>query len=274
MTFGFMNAPTGFGPGSQPSEGDGADLDYMPMPSGMRTFHSPIPYLESAEGLEPAIACLRELAETAKEWSPDDGAIVVEAARLAKMDPRNRALIAETLGEGEVSAVVAGDRRFEVQESVFAGVWRVASGGTEHIEIGPLPRAIGQAPAIALAAPPMPGHGVVNAPAILTEIFDHAGQGGSHIVNLTLLPHTPEDLAYLDAVLGDGGVTILSRGYGNCRIERAAAPDIWRVRYFNSQDALILDTIEVGGIPEVALAAPEDIADSAARLAEVAEAIR
>lgn len=274
MTFGFMNAPTGFGPGSQPSEGEGADLDYMPMPSGMRTFHSPIPYVESAEGLGPAIACLRELAEAARKWSPDDGAIVVEAARLAQMDARNRALLAETLGEGEVSAMVSGQDRIEMQESVFAGVWRVACRGSEHIEIGPLPLAIAKAPAIAAAAPPMPGRGVVNAPAILTEIRDYAGQGGSHVVNLTLLPHTPEDLDYLDAALGHGGVTILSRGYGNCRIERAAAANIWRVRYYNSQDALILDTIEVGGTPEVALAAPEDIADSAARLAEVAEAVQ
>jgi hydrogenase-1 operon protein HyaF len=45
------------------------------------------------------------------------------------------------------------------------------------------------------------------------------------------------------------------------------------VRYYNSQDVLILDTIEVTTIPEVACAAPEDIADSAARLLEVAEAM-
>ena len=34
-------------------------------------------------------------------------------------------------------------------------------------------------------------------------------------------------------------------------------------------DALILDTIEVSEVPEVACAAPEDIADSAVRLAQM-----
>ena len=46
------------------------------------------------------------------------------------------------------------------------------------------------------------------------------------------------------------------------------------MRYYNSQDTLILDSIEVSTIPEVALAAPEDIADSAERLAEILETYR
>jgi hydrogenase-1 operon protein HyaF len=44
---------------------------------------------------------------------------------------------------------------------------------------------------------------------------------------------------------------------------------VWRVRYFNSMDTLILDTIEVTGVPEVACAAREDVADSAERLGEI-----
>ena len=39
-------------------------------------------------------------------------------------------------------------------------------------------------------------------------------------------------------------------------------------------DTLILDTFEVTTMPEVAMAAPEDLADSAARIREVLEAIR
>jgi len=78
----------------------------------------------------------------------------------------------------------------------------------------------------------------------------------------------------IDAGLGRGGITILSRGYGNCRIEATATPSVWRVRYYNSADTLILDTIEVSQVPEIACAAPEDIADSAARLADILEALR
>ncbi len=117
------------------------------------------------------------------------------------------------------------------------------------------------------------GEGVVNAPAILTELLDKsaAWQPGTppHVVNLSLLPHTPEDLDMIERVLGHGTLTILSRGYGNCRITSTATPHVWRVRYFNSMDTLILDTIEVTEVPEVACAAQEDLADSAERLGEI-----
>ncbi len=87
-------------------------------------------------------------------------------------------------------------------------------------------------------------------------------------------PIPREDLLWLDRMLGEGAVTILSRGYGNCRITATALPQVWRVQFFNSMDSLILDTFEVTTMPQVALAAPEDLADSAARIREVLEAIR
>ena len=118
---------------------------------------------------------------------------------------------------------------------------------------------------------------VVNAPPLLVELQDKsAGYGpdaAPHVINLTLLPHTEDDLAWLDAALGQGSVDILSRGYGNCRVTATALPHVWRVQFFNSMDTLILDTFEVTAMPEVALAAPEDLADSGARLHQVLEAI-
>ena len=68
-------------------------------------------------------------------------------------------------------------------------------------------------------------------------------------------------------------MTILSRGYGNCRITATALAHVWRVQFFNSMDTLILDTFEVTGVPEVAVAAPEDLTDSGARILKVLEAI-
>jgi hydrogenase-1 operon protein HyaF len=41
------------------------------------------------------------------------------------------------------------------------------------------------------------------------------------------------------------------------------------VVYYNSQDAVILNSVEVTDMPEVACAAPEDLQDSAERLVEV-----
>lgn len=73
-------------------------------------------------------------------------------------------------------------------------------------------------------------------------------------------------MAYLAQALGAGAVTILSRGYGNCRITSTGLAYVWWVQYFNSMDQIILDTLEVVDVPEVAQAAEEDYADSVARL--------
>ena len=72
-----------------------------------------------------------------------------------------------------------------------------------------------------------------------------------------------------DAQIGAGRVLILSRGYGNCRIVDTRLLNTWRVTYFNSSDIIILDTLEVCRVPDVACAAAEDLEDSAERLAEV-----
>ena len=64
-------------------------------------------------------------------------------------------------------------------------------------------------------------------------------------------------------------VLILSRGYGNCRITNTCRPHTWRVVYYNSQDVVILNTVEISELPEVAQAAIEDLEDSQERLREV-----
>ena len=48
----------------------------------------------------------------------------------------------------------------------------------------------------------------------------------------------------------------------------------WKVQFFTWKDTLILDTYEVTEMPEVALAAAEDLAESAVRIRDVIEAIR
>jgi len=82
--------------------------------------------------------------------------------------------------------------------------------------------------------------------------------------------------AYLEGEVPgfEGRVTVLSRGYGNCRISSTATPGVWWVQYFNSQDRNILNTIEITDVPEVACAAQEDLEDSATRLAEILEIYR
>lgn len=275
MVSNFHLPPSGFGPGSQPVPEDGEDLHYLDMPAKMHTYSPQVPDIELTEDLAPAIAILDTVVAAATRVS---ASLIAERFDLSGLDPANRRLVAEVLREGEVSVKVRGLPPVRVQESVFAGIWRAQGAGEDWIEVAPVP-----AIAVTRAFEPLrrgqdvaPGPGVVNAPALWSELTDKSADedGELHVINLTLLPHTPEDLDWLDARLGEGSSDILSRGYGNCRIRATALPRVWRVQFYNSQDQLILDTFEVTGMPEVVLAAPEDLADSAKRLKDVLEAVR
>lgn len=112
----------------------------------------------------------------------------------------------------------------------------------------------------------------MNAQALVEDIRMQAtawtNGDAAYVVNLTLLPVSDADLDTLYGWLGHREVSILSRGYGNCRITSTRLRNVWWVQYFSSMDALILNTIEITGMPEVALAAEEDFADSVERLRE------
>jgi len=274
MVQSFHLPPVGFGPGSQTDDGA---ADYMELPQEMRTFVPPAPETDAARA--PQAARLLHRIPAACDRVAAGGA--PESFDMADLPAADRALMAEVLGEGEVSIKMRGVPAVAAQESVFAGVWALKGAGYDRVEVA-------RVPALALARafdPLRPGggmaapkpDGLANAPAMLVELMDKSAAFGPdaplHVVNLTLLPHTEPDLAWLDAALGEGAVTLLSRGYGNCRISATATRGVWRVQFFNSMDALILDTFEVTAMPEVAVAAPEDLSDSGARLRAVLEAI-
>ena len=268
----FHMPPTGYGPGSQTSE-EGEELEYLPMPQDMRTYSAHLPEVEEAPAA--ALAMLDALAAACDRVAAGGAP---EQFDLSTMEGPARAVMAETLGEGEVAMKIRGIPAIRVQESVFAGVWSLTGVGVDLVEVAQVPAA-----AIDRAAEPYrpatgdtPGPGVVNAPALLVELQDHAAnrEAAHHVINLSLLPHTEEDLAWLAARLGEGSVDILSRGYGNCRVTATALPRCWHVQFYNSTDQLILDTYEITPMPEVAQAAGEDLSDSAERLREVREAIR
>jgi hydrogenase-1 operon protein HyaF len=273
----FTLPPAGFGPGSQPDP-DG-ELQYMPMPSGMRVYAPHIPDASDARALAEAQAMLAEMAAACDAVSAGGAAVGFD---LAALSPAARRVMADALGQGEVSMKLRGRPAVMVQESVFAGVWLLAAAGMDLVEVAPVPTlALGRAhlphsPAVGVLARRVPG--LVNAPAILAELVDksltHRPGGLAHVINLSLLPHSPEDLVWLSEALGEGAVTILSRGYGNCRVTACAQAQVWKVQFYNSMDTLILDTYEVCEMPEVAIAAPEDLADSATRIRDVIEAIR
>lgn len=264
------------GPGSQDDEAP----DYLPLPQGMSTYQPPP--LPEPEALRAHAGCVSVLREALAALRAPDAARRTQVVDLSGLDAADRTLLNQVLGEGEVAAQLLGEPGLRVQESVFAGLWRVVQmeGGvavSDALEIGPVPQALVDAAAREGAdtvirfddAP----EGVMNAPALLVEIDERrrGWQAGDapHVINLSLLPLSAGDSAHLDGQLGAGRVQILSRGYGNCRIVNTRVSRTWRVTYFNSTDIVILDTLEVCRVPDVACAAAEDLADSAERLAEV-----
>lgn len=268
------------GPGSQIED---EELDYLPMPQGMSTYQPPrLPEPDALDGHSAAIAVLDQVLAVLQAAIRGESVAPVDLSGLGAAD---REIVNQALGEGEVGAQVAdgqGSALVQVQESVFAGVWRVIErlpdgGLQDRIEVGAIPEVLktcarqdgasGHRPAARLP------EGVMNAPTLLQELHDQRQQWrvgqSAYLVNLSLLPLSPADMACLEEQLGTGRVVILSRGYGNCRISSTRVPNTWRVVYYNSQDAMILNSIEVVDMPEVACAAPEDLVDSEQRLREV-----
>lgn len=273
------------GPGSQPGEEDGAELSYLPMPKAMSTYRPPVlPEPEDAAQHPEGIHTLEHLLEILDDFRAGDAPRVLDLAPLPAGD---REMINQALGEGEVSILLAGRAGIRVQETRLTGVWRTQ--GTrddgsqiDTIEVADIPRLV-RATAFTGAETQLdlsddPPEGVINAHPVLAELNDQApgwcAGDAPHVINLTLLPQTDADLAYLDRKLGAGPIDILSRGYGNCRISATALTNCWWVRHYNSDERLILNTLEVVDVPAAALAAQGDMEDSAERLTEILEAVR
>jgi hydrogenase-1 operon protein HyaF len=278
------------GPGSQPEEDE--TLDYMNMPQGMETYRPPV--LPEPEDLAARAGAHRALRAVLRALDNVRHGAASQCVDLHGLDADDLALVNQVMGEGEVSARVAAPEgrrpagaagvEWRIQESVFAGVWRVmAFDGdallSDHLEVGRIPAGLVQAArddVLARRVPPLSAPlppGVMNSPMLLTEIEDAwlKWQPGDppHVINLTLLPMDVPDISFMDHQLGTGRVLVLSRGYGNCRITNTRMPNCWRVVYYNSQDLVILNTVEVVDLPEVACAADVDLHDSHERLGEV-----
>lgn len=262
------------GPGSQGEE----TPDYLPMPKGMETFSQPrLPDNVPPEVVNRAAELLGAYVDQAEQAGFAGGATL----NLRDLDATLRDVINQSLGFGEVSAFTTAPEHWRVQETAFSGIWRVlkvADDGAmvvDRLETGAIPAALTDTmrqTAQADLPPPAYPAGCMNAQALVEEIrMQAAGRragAAAHIINLTLLPVSDADLDTLYGWLGHREVSILSRGYGNCRITSTRLQNVWWVQYFNSMDALILNSIEIVDMPEVALAADEDFVDSIERLRE------
>lgn len=271
-----VRAELASGPGSQPD--DDVQLDVLPMPRAMHTFEMP----RVPERVDPAAMLAAHGLLHGLLTALDDGATAAPL-ELAGTAPAVLAIVNQVLGEGEVSVRIEGGRALRIQETVFPGLWRCveldAAGALlrDWVEAGAMPAVVTEAARAAASAPAWTAveaaEGAMNAPALLAEIAAALARvapgGAAHAINLTLLPLTPADHRLLTAALPVGPVAMISRGFGNCHVSSTGVRNVWRVQYFNSMQTLILDTIEVVDMPEVAIAAADDLADTRVRLAEL-----
>ena len=268
------------GPGSQPAELDGKSISYIDMPKDMSTYQPP-------RLLEPEVVSEMAGARDTMLWLRDalgrfNDTQEPQLANLTALDADNRDIVNQILGEGEVSVTQNGPVRAITQESILAGVWRTLYLDEDDqvtfdlLEVAGVPHYVRMQETgerdIVLNLEDAPAD-AVNAPSILFELDSYRKQYTNgqpqKVINLSLLPLTDADIGFLDEKLGQGSVDILSRSYGKCQVSTTLVPNVWWVRYYNSMNILILNTLEVVDVPHVACAAPEDLRDSASRLDEI-----
>jgi hydrogenase-1 operon protein HyaF len=267
-----------------PYANESANEDACPFPDlpRMATVANPCVYgLRAGDGTRQFLEALRvQLAVARTGESTQPRSLLAE-------DEATRRILGEILGSGEVVIHCRrGNDRLAAEESVFPGVWRERLWQQDvlvrdDIVVGPLPPRV-----LAWAAAPagrrgfeMPEplpEGLMNAPSVLFEILSKARDfqpDSCDIINLTLFPLPPEDAAFLEKELGFGGLHLVARGYGECRVRLTAVPRVWWVQYYNSTNQPILNTLEITEFPQVALAAPEDLDDSGLRLRDTLETL-
>lgn len=265
------------GPGSQPESEDGQSLSYIDMPGDMWTYQPPtIPEPADVADLVGAREAMSWLQNALNSYQE---AAAPQFADLTALDDKERELVNQILGEGEVAIQTAGAAPARTQEAVLAGVWRTLYHDDadritlDLLEVADAPH-VARLPAAGTrrinTRPEDVPDGVINALSILVELESHCDEYEStetpHAINLTLLPLTDADLVFLDEQLGRGPVDTLSRAYGKCQVISTQVPNVWWIRFYNSMGTLILNTLEVIDVPAVICAAPEDLQDSATRL--------
>ena len=160
-----------YGPGSQPED---EPLNYIASPGTMSIFRAPAPRIARSH---QAMAAARELlTDFLGQMDECDWQGAGPRLSLLNRDSEVVAEVNEMLGEGEVSARIAGNTTIRIQETAFAGVWRIlghdGSGRLvqDEVEAGRIPQNIvaalnaQPAHAAAVAGTPSPDAGVMSAP--------------------------------------------------------------------------------------------------------------
>lgn len=257
------------------------DLHLLGLPQGLRRSERRRAAAEAAS--DHALAFLADAADAldlaARDGRPD-------RLPLAELGLDDRAAVEDLLGDGEVAGLVALDQIYQVSETIFPGLWRVTPDGAPEagwLEVGDSP-ALARAAARAVERDTLPlelmvpPDGTMNVMGVLAEVRARArawAEGDeNHVMNFTLLPMTEADADFLAAVLDRGPVQLASGGYGSAKVMHTGLKRVWAVQYMNSMGVVILDTLEIGDLPQAACAQREDFEDSARRLRAIVAGAR
>lgn len=109
-----------------------------------------------------------------------------------------------------------------------------------------------------------------NADAVLHEIvalletYTTTGEMGA--IDLHSLPLTPADYELLRATLTEGEVHAHINAIGNSDIHETCYPGVWWLTYYNAEDDVVAELLEVTSVPQILKAPEEDMRDGLARL--------
>ncbi|MCT7474786.1 hydrogenase expression/formation protein [Escherichia coli] len=265
------------GPGTQPND-DSFSMNPLPITCQVNDEPS-MAALEQCAHSPQVIALLNELQHQLSERQPPLGEVL--AVDLLNLNADDRHFINTLLGEGEVSVRIqqADDSESEIQEAIFCGLWRRRRGekALRQPDTGCAPLALWQAatqnllPTDSLLLPPIDG--LMNGLPLAHELLAHVRNpldAQPHSINLTQLPISEADRLFLSRLCGLN-IQIRTIGYGESYINATGLRHVWHLRCTDTLKGPLLESYEICPIPEVVLAAPEDLVDSAQRLSEVCQ---
>ena len=105
----------------------------------------------------------------------------------------------------------------------------------------------------------------------LLEAFVATGQTGA--IDLHSLPLTVADYEVLRTTLGDGEVHAHINVIGKTEVRETLYPGVWWLTYYNMEEDIVADLLEVTTIPEILKSPAEDVREGLACLRDLTGAV-
>ncbi|EQD41235.1 hydrogenase expression/formation protein HupH, partial [mine drainage metagenome] len=109
------------------SQSEAEEVRYLPLPGEMTTFAMPVVNLVTDPEILEAVCTVLENLRSAMLTKRD------AKIDLTRLTPDVVELINQSLGQGEVSVIVRNPSNLHIQETVFAGIWRIQKMSTQSV---------------------------------------------------------------------------------------------------------------------------------------------